>query len=359
MAARHFDALYDARRAASHDICGANLCQTGDGFHKTGRRNFEGMDFPAVITVFGSINLDLIGTVERLPRPGETVPGNAIFDRARAARAPIRRWRPRAPAPPFAWSARSARTTSPSSRWRLLRQGGVDLSRVRAAEGPTGVALILVDAAGENVIAVIPGGNGAVSEADAEALDFRAGRCSAPAARGAGRRDRGRGATGACRRRARAPELRAVPRGRARTCSRRDASRRERERMRAARRCARLSRRFDRSSGARAVGAKRATVIVTLGRTACSRSKTGAVLTALGACGRGDRHGRRRRHVLRLSRSRTRRRAAARECAWISAAAGSLACTKSGAQPSIPLRAEVEAAMQAARGDATFAASNL
>ena len=51
----------------------------------------------------------------------------------------------------------------------LLRAGSVDLSRVRTAEDPTGVALILVDAAGENVIAVIPGANGAVGEADAAA----------------------------------------------------------------------------------------------------------------------------------------------------------------------------------------------
>ncbi|MGH6924537.1 MAG: PfkB family carbohydrate kinase, partial [Propylenella sp.] len=28
-----------------------------------------------MITVFGSINLDLIGRVERLPQAGETVPG--------------------------------------------------------------------------------------------------------------------------------------------------------------------------------------------------------------------------------------------------------------------------------------------
>jgi ribokinase len=31
-----------------------------------------------VITVFGSANLDLIGTVTRLPKPGETVPGGAF-----------------------------------------------------------------------------------------------------------------------------------------------------------------------------------------------------------------------------------------------------------------------------------------
>jgi ribokinase len=54
----------------------------------------------------------------------------------------------------------------------LLRAGGVDLSRLREVEGATGVALILVDAAGENVIAVMPGANASVAEADAERLDF-------------------------------------------------------------------------------------------------------------------------------------------------------------------------------------------
>ena len=31
-----------------------------------------------MITVVGSINLDLIATVDRLPKPGETVPGDAF-----------------------------------------------------------------------------------------------------------------------------------------------------------------------------------------------------------------------------------------------------------------------------------------
>ena len=31
-----------------------------------------------MITVFGSINMDLIATTERLPKPGETVAGNGF-----------------------------------------------------------------------------------------------------------------------------------------------------------------------------------------------------------------------------------------------------------------------------------------
>ena len=36
-----------------------------------------------MITVFGSINLDLIGTVERLPRAGRDSPGQPLRDGAR------------------------------------------------------------------------------------------------------------------------------------------------------------------------------------------------------------------------------------------------------------------------------------
>ena len=50
----------------------------------------------------------------------------------------------------------------------LLEKGGVDLGQVRKAPAATGIAMIFVDGAGENVIAVLPGANGTVSAADAE-----------------------------------------------------------------------------------------------------------------------------------------------------------------------------------------------
>jgi ribokinase len=124
-----------------------------------------------VITAFGSINLDLIGNVERLPRPGETVLGSGF------ATAPGGKGANQALAAARAGAAvrmvgAVGRDDFATAALSLLRAGEVDLSRVRAVDGPTGVALILVDTAGENVIAVIPGANGAVTAADAEALDF-------------------------------------------------------------------------------------------------------------------------------------------------------------------------------------------
>ncbi len=51
-----------------------------------------------MITVFGSINMDLIATTDRLPKPGETVAA-APSPPLPAARAPIRRLPPDAQAP--------------------------------------------------------------------------------------------------------------------------------------------------------------------------------------------------------------------------------------------------------------------
>lgn len=120
-----------------------------------------------MITVFGSTNLDQIGTVTRLPKPGETVaggtfsmaPGGKGANQALAAR--------RAGAKVLHVSAVGDDAFADLAT-ELLRDGGVDLSQLRRAEATTGIAMIFVDAAGENVIAILPGANGTVSAEDAE-----------------------------------------------------------------------------------------------------------------------------------------------------------------------------------------------
>jgi Sugar kinases, ribokinase family len=120
-----------------------------------------------VITVFGSTNLDQVGTVGRLPRPGETVaggtfsmaPGGKGANQALAAR--------RAGARVLHVSAVGADAFADMAL-ALLERDGVDLSRLRRADTATGIAMIFVDAAGENVIAVLPGANGTMSPEDAE-----------------------------------------------------------------------------------------------------------------------------------------------------------------------------------------------
>ncbi len=153
-----------------------------------------------MITVFGSINLDLIGVVERLPRPGETVPGRTFAT---------------APGGKGANQALAARRAGAAVRivgavggdgfaesaLSLLRADALDLALVRAVAAPTGVALILVDSVGENVIVVVPGANGGVSEEQAEGLAFLPGdvlllqlEVPTPAIRAAARRARAAGA---------------------------------------------------------------------------------------------------------------------------------------------------------------------
>lgn len=127
-----------------------------------------------MIAVFGSINLDLIGSVERLPRPGETVPGGAFHA------APGGKGANQALAASRAGAAvrmvgAVGNDSFAEAALSLLRAGKVDLSGVKTTDQPTGVALILVDRVGENVIAVVPGANAAVTEADAGSIDFAPG----------------------------------------------------------------------------------------------------------------------------------------------------------------------------------------
>ncbi|MFB9949947.1 ribokinase [Rhizobium puerariae] len=121
-----------------------------------------------MITVFGSINMDLIAMTERLPQPGETVAGTSFATAAGGKGAN------QALAARRAGSAvRMAGTVGEDGfagpALALLDEAKVDLSAVARVGEPTGTALILVGDTGENMIAVVPGANGTVSEAQARA----------------------------------------------------------------------------------------------------------------------------------------------------------------------------------------------
>ena len=113
-----------------------------------------------MITVVGSINLDIVATGPALPRPGETVggarlarhPGGKGANQALAAR--------RLGADVQLVGAVGADDMAEEAL-KLLQTGGVDLSQVAHVNGETtGVALIAVDAtSGENLIVVCPGAN--------------------------------------------------------------------------------------------------------------------------------------------------------------------------------------------------------
>ena len=110
---------------------------------------------PPAITVVGSVNLDLAARVERLPRAGETVT-DAVFARVRGGKGANQA---------VACARLGADVTlvcavgnDPFAAEALPAEERLTVE-ARRVEAPTGVALILVDAAGENQIAVAPGAN--------------------------------------------------------------------------------------------------------------------------------------------------------------------------------------------------------
>ncbi len=121
-----------------------------------------------MITVFGSTNLDQVGTVSRLPKPGETVAGGTFSMAAGGKGANQALAARRAGAVVRHFSAVGADAFADIAL-SLLRADKVDLTGTRVVKGPTGIAMIFVDSHGENVIAVLPGANGQITPADAEA----------------------------------------------------------------------------------------------------------------------------------------------------------------------------------------------
>lgn len=120
-----------------------------------------------MITVLGSTNLDQIGRVSRLPNPGETVSGSS-FSIAAGGKGANQALAARRAGSVVRHFSAVGRDAFADAALELLRADGVDLSGLKIVEGATGIAMILVDEAGENVIAILPGANGLVVPEDAE-----------------------------------------------------------------------------------------------------------------------------------------------------------------------------------------------
>ena len=113
----------------------------------------------SAVVCIGSLNVDLVVRVARMPDTGETVTGHALerhlggkgLNQALAAR--------RAGGDVALVGAVGS---DDGGTWMLRELGheGIDLTAVSVVEGPSGTALIEVDASGANRIVVIPGANG-------------------------------------------------------------------------------------------------------------------------------------------------------------------------------------------------------
>lgn len=120
-----------------------------------------------MITVFGSINMDLVATTPRLPKPGETVPGTG-FATAAGGKGANQALAARRAGAQVRMVGAVGQDEFAGPALDLLDKAGTDLSSVAQVDGPTGTALILVGGDGENMIAVVPGANGTVSPEQAK-----------------------------------------------------------------------------------------------------------------------------------------------------------------------------------------------
>lgn len=121
-----------------------------------------------MITVLGSINMDLIAGVDRLPQSGETVSGHH-FSTAAGGKGANQALAARRAGAEVRMFGAVGNDGFAEPALNLLTDAGTNLSDVRRVEEPTGTALIMVDQNGENIIAVVPGANGRLSSHDAEA----------------------------------------------------------------------------------------------------------------------------------------------------------------------------------------------
>jgi ribokinase len=117
------------------------------------------------VVVVGSVNVDLVVRGERLPAPGETVSGG-VFERHHGGKggnqavAAARLGRPT-----LLIGAVGDDELGEEAR-AAVRAEGVDVSGLATIKGAaTGVALILVDASGENLISVASGANAVLNAA--------------------------------------------------------------------------------------------------------------------------------------------------------------------------------------------------
>ena len=111
-----------------------------------------------MIVVFGSINVDVLVPVPRLPVPGETVLGGD-YRVASGGKGANQALAPRRAGAEVFMIGAVGDDAFAAVGLDLLRRDGVDLSLVATVDRPTGCATITVDPGGENQIAVASGAN--------------------------------------------------------------------------------------------------------------------------------------------------------------------------------------------------------
>lgn len=123
------------------------------------------------VIVLGSLNVDVVTSVERHPRPGETLLGEPVGryaggkggNQAMAAR--------RAGAEVVMLGLLGADDGGAGYQDRL-RTAGIEVPVPPTGDAPTGTAYITVDEAGENTIVVVPGANAELGDEVMDLVDL-------------------------------------------------------------------------------------------------------------------------------------------------------------------------------------------
>jgi len=119
---------------------------------------------PTTLAVVGSINMDLVAKVRRLPRPGETVPGLSFsrYPGGKGANQAVAAARLGAQ---VSFYGKVGNDLFSQELLSKLRDNGVNVEAVEQEQGySSGIASIWVTEDGENAIVYIPGANALVDE---------------------------------------------------------------------------------------------------------------------------------------------------------------------------------------------------
>ncbi|MEN9204854.1 MAG: ribokinase [Thermostichales cyanobacterium BF4_bins_65] len=113
---------------------------------------------PGTLWVVGSLNMDIVVAVARHPRPGETVLGSnyATYPGGKGGNQAVAAAKLGCP---VVMVGQVGSDGFGQELLTSLHAAGVTTEQVRQVPGPSGVALITVNAAGENTIVVSPGAN--------------------------------------------------------------------------------------------------------------------------------------------------------------------------------------------------------
>ena len=125
------------------------------------------------IVVIGSLNMDFVAAVDRLPAPGETVLGRnfQMIPGGKGANQACAAAKAGAGSVNVKMIGRVGYDVFADHLKASLSAAGVDVSAVNATRSqPTGVALIWVDRQGQNSIVVASGANHALAAAEVEAM---------------------------------------------------------------------------------------------------------------------------------------------------------------------------------------------